>query len=549
MMRGYLVGTSLALLAGLAPAAGQPPAPMSGPVGEALALLDQGNLDAAIALLEPLRSDPKTPATARAMLGALYLEKGRFDDALATLQPLAAAEKADPAVLYNAGRAALALGRTEAGEAFLERSVARSPLSPAARELGLLRGRQGQMAEAYRLLRPWAMAHPDDAEASLAAAQAAVDLGRPAEARAILVAQDAESPPVRVLRAAVARLEGQPTAVLEELTGVLQQQLPESLLRQGLWLAADALLALGRPQEAVDALAGLAITDARLSLLYAQALHQGGKLDEALAALEPWSRRTLEIGEGKPSPPGPAAAPILIEYGRMLVAAERAEEAARALRQGLAWSPESLPGWQSLGEALTRLGHRQEAEAALQKFRQLSQARGDRPTLEQRLRVQTTDATAVALSDAAEAISRGELDKALRIVRLEAGLAPEDPRPHLLEARICLSLSRLDEALQAAEAAVRTGPQMADAYYQRGVVHLARKATDAGEADLRQALSLAPAHSAALNDLGALLMTRGDLAAAQPLWEKAVALRPDDKLAAENLRQLKARLTGRTPPS
>lgn len=266
--------------------------------------------------------------------------------------------------------------------AFGARAEATPPGPPAAdREAGFEHGRQGRMLEALELLRPWALAHPEDLPARLAAVQAAVELSRLSDAQALLSGLTLDTPPVRVLRAQVARLEAEPRSVLEQLAPLLDQP-PSGLERMVAWLAADALVALGRGAEAAARLRPWVEIDPTHGLLFAQASYQSGAVDEALATLEPWARRALSLGGGEGAPPEPSAAPIVLEYGRMLQAVERSAEAAKMLEAGLRWSPRSHQGWLNLGQALASLGRREEAKAALARFRELEQQRtGSAPGL------------------------------------------------------------------------------------------------------------------------------------------------------------------------
>lgn len=253
------------------------------------------------------------------------------------------------------------------------------PPTPQSRELGFELGRNGKMREAHALLAPWVAAHPEDGQARMALVQVAVELELADEARALLAPLRSEAPPVRVLAAQVARLSGQHAEVLALLAPLLAAP-PPGLEGQVLWLNADALVALGKPREAAAELRPHAGADPRLGLLYAQAAYQAGEVEPALTALGPWARRMLLASAGGAGPPDPTAAPILLEYGRMLVALGRGAEALPMLEAGLSIKPESSQGWLNLGQALVRLGRKEEAERALARFRELSaKAAGARP--------------------------------------------------------------------------------------------------------------------------------------------------------------------------
>lgn len=245
------------------------------------------------------------------------------------------------------------------------------PPSPASRELGFQLGRDGKMREAYALLSPWVATHPEDGPARMALVQAAIELELAEEARALLAPLPVEAPPVRVLRAQVARLSGEPREVQALLAPLLTAP-PPGLEGQVLWLQADALVATGKPREAADALRPRATSDPRLGLLYAQAAYLAGEVEPALGVLGPWARRMLLASAGSSTPPDATAAPILLEYGRMLVALGRGAEGVPMLEAGLRLKPQSAQGWLNLGQALASLGRKEEAARALARFRELS---------------------------------------------------------------------------------------------------------------------------------------------------------------------------------
>ena len=125
-----------------------------------------GDLQGAIALLEPLRTSrapirPPCRSWARSTWRRAAPRRpwpswGRSPTT----------DAAGPLILHNAARRPSRVGETEKAEKYLRRAVAKAPGSPAARDLGLLLGSEGRVAESYELLRPWAPAHPDDADAA-----------------------------------------------------------------------------------------------------------------------------------------------------------------------------------------------------------------------------------------------------------------------------------------------------------------------------------------------------------------------------------------------
>ncbi len=506
------------------------PSPSQQAFEQALAEVRAGRPQSALAILEPLRGQASTEPPVLALLGAVYLESGRPQDALAVLEPLASSQAADPAVLYNAARAAKASGQEEKALAWLARSAALAPVSPAARELGLAHGREGQWEDAYRLLRPWAKAVAGDVEGRQAAAFAAVRLGRPAEARDLLAGLPPDPPPRRVLEAEICFAEGDPNAALAALEPLLRVP-PPGLAREVRRLAADANLSTGRAAEAVAQLAGHTGGDAALALLLAQAQFQTGEVEAALATLEPFVPRDASHAGAGPS--------LDLEYGRMLVAAGRATEAIDIVRRGLARLPEDRQGWQTLAQALLAAGRRDEGQQALERFRALAAAEASAAERKRELEATARDATAAGLERAMAALAAGRPEDALALARREASLVADDPRPPLVAGHVLLTLGRYQEALAATEASLRLAPDQPDALYQHGVAALGSGDVARAESDLRRALELAPGHLAALNDLAVLLLGTGRKEEAGGLLERALALKPDDPRARQSLEKLR----------
>lgn len=526
---------ALATLASLPPAAAQAPAPApsaSQPTtifDRAVREMEEGRPQAAIALLEPLRRDP-APGPALALLGILYLETGDPALALAVLEPLAAAEKPDPAVLFHTARAAAAAGQQDKVEPLLERSVAISPQSPAARELGLLRLRQGRLGDALAHLGPWTESQPNDVEARLAAAQAAVRIGNAQAASALIAGLPPEAPAARLLRGELALAQGDAAAALEAVKPLLEKD-EGGLSSDARGIAAEAHLQQNDPAAAARVLAGKVGQDPQLSLLSARALRLTGKLGESAAVLKPFAEEVLAAPN--PHRVSPFASAILLDYGRVMVASGRSREGAAALERAVALNPASLQAWQTLAEAQTSLGETQKANAAKERAAQLIAAQ------EQALAAsQAASPGGADLAPVMEALATGEPDKALDLARQQALRVPGDPRPRMIAVRILVSFNRLDEALQTTEALVAQFPGNADAVYQRGALRMNRGDSSGAEQDLRKAISLSPDHPAAMNDLAVLLMTRRQFPEAKKLLERVLELNPQDALAAQNLKRL-----------
>lgn len=526
-----------------APAPGEPAAGATDPgeaaaqarFDQALEQLSAGDLPAAIATLEPFRSDPRTPPPALALLAALYLEVGRPGETLALLEPLAGSEDADAGVLYNAGRAALALGREELGEGYLQRSLAREPDTPAARELGLLRGRQGNLVESFRLLAPWAQQHPDDQEARLAAAHAALALSRAPAAEELLSDLPQSDPAVRLLWGRLLLLKADPRGAVATLRPLLAGDAPPAVELDARRTMAEAHVVLGDSAAAVELLQGRTGNDPAVALQLVRALYQSGDLDGALAVLAPFAPA---IEAGSPSLPPVLRGLLAAEYGRLLMTASRLDEALVPLRIASELRPSDKEVWLALGQTQRALGQAEEAQATLERFDELANSELPASVRTEELERGVSDPTGRQIREAIRLITIERAEEALALLRQEIALSPGDVRPYLVESRAYLALSRPEEALASADRAVGIAAENADARYQRGAALMALQRFDEAEAELRRAIEISPSHTAAMGDLGVLLIVRGRRDEARELFERILELRPDDPIAARNLESL-----------
>jgi tetratricopeptide (TPR) repeat protein len=486
-------------------------------------------------LLEPYKADSTRPPQFFTVLGGAYIELGRFQEAQAILDPIAAGEAAGPPLLFNAARAAFALKQEAKGEAYLQRAAAKSPQSIAARALGLRYGRQGKVLDAYKLLRPWAKDHPDDREARLAAAFCAVELGRgPEEIEELLSGLPQDLPQVIVLRGRFRLAQGDPRGAIAVLAP-LEAAPPKEVEHDLRWTLGEARVQVGEAAGAVAVLEGHVGDDPDLGLLLAQAHQQMGNPDKVLATLKPFVERLPD-----PAKTEPAArklyGSIALEHARALVAGGRWAEALPVLERAAALDESNPTIWQVYGQALAGAGRREEAQKALAKFQELSQATAGRSKKQP-----GEEPTEVALSEAARLSAAGQADKALEVIRREREVAADDLRLRFTEVQLLLILKRFDEASKAAEETLKLAPGNPDAIYQRGAVNLALNKRAEAERDFRQALAVLPEHLAALNDLAVLLIAEGRKPEAKELLQKVLSLRPDDPMAKANLQSLEGR--------
>lgn len=509
-------------------------------IREALQQIRANEFEAALESLGPILERPDLPEEVAGIAGGLLAAVGRYAEALELLRPLADRGGASEAVLYNAGRSALEVGDVEAGEVYLRRSLAGAPdHNPAARELGFLLSRRGSRVEAYRLLRQWAEEVPSDIAARKAAVTLALQLRRVPEAAELLEGLPADAPDVRLLRADLALLRGDPRGALDLGAGLLEE-IPAGLERDARRLLGEAHLLVGEGRETVEILTGHAAGDLMLSHLLGRAQYQSGDLAGALASLEPWIEpyrsADTDLTDNRAGRVG-----IALDYSRALIASARAAEAAPILEQVVTLVPADKEAWHLFGQALAATGRKDEAQTAVAEFQRLAAA--EEPDSARNLRKQREleDAAAVGLRRVPELLAEGRAEEALSAVRQEVALARGDLRPRLLEIRVLLRLGRLPEARIAADRLAERSPNSPDALYSRGTVAMAAGDLSAAEADYLRTLELAPGHPGAQNDLAVLWMTQGRNDEARELLARVLAARPDDATARANLDRLEER--------
>lgn len=496
----------------------------------------EGDIEGAIEILEKHREDPSVTAVDLALLGALYIETGRPADAFEVLNPMAEHPAADPALLYNAGRAADAIGKRQVAIGYFERSLAQLPVSPAARELGLIYGAQNRTEEAYRLLRPWAAQNPQDLEVRLAAIACALDLGRPSDAEPMFRGLPRENPKVVLLLGQYLSQVGDVEESIEVLETLLPDPPPEMEVDVYRLLAFTYINA-GKAEKTVELLDGKVEKKPRLALELAEAYMRLGEHDKAIETLKPFA----EILFQPDTPAGPLVARLALSYGRALASAGRYEDSLPYFELTTKIDPGQQIAWKGLGDSLARVGRREEAKAALEKFRDLSKGTAER---RREVEVGVRDPVSRSILQAQEAIKKGKSQQALAILRQEIELSPQDVRPRILEVRILLTENRLEEALRAADNALRAFPDLADTHYQLGVVLMGLKEQEEAEKAFRRALEIDSDHTAAMSDLAVILMLKGERDEARKLLERVLEIRPDDKMAHENLERLKKKEAG-----
>ena len=438
-MRSLLSLLAVFALAALPCLAQTPEQPQPPQIEQAVKKLQGGDLQGAIALLEPLRNQPGVHPAALSMLGVLYLQAGRPKDSFALLEPLADGDRAGPLVLQSAARAALALGQTAKAEAYLERAVAKAPVSPASRDLGILRGSQGKLAESYRLLRPWSLAHPEDEEARLSAAYGAIELDRPSEAEELLKGMAEDNPRVRLLRGRVHVIKGEPAPAVAALEPLLKASPPSMELEVRRYLA-EAHIALAESAAAIGLLQGKAGNDPSLALLLSGLTINPAIPPQALADLEPFARGLLskEPAEGEKK----LAADFALSMAALWWPSPSGRTPSRR------WRPPSgsIPAACRAGSSSAGPSSRPAAaRTPTGRWRSSVRSRAPRsrtPSGRAKSNGARRTRTGRNLQKALDLAAAGQADEALAMIRQEIGLAPSDPRPRPAEITVLLAAKR-----------------------------------------------------------------------------------------------------------
>ena len=504
----------------------------------------------ALARLKALAADPATTQPQLSLIGALYVQLDQPQEALAVLKPLADSNEAEPAVLYNAGRASLILGQVDEGRIYLTRSLLKEPNSPAARDLGMLTARDGRVVEAYSMLRPWALQNPSDGDARLMAANLAVQLERADDAAQLLAGLPENDPAIRLLDGKVKILKKDGPGAVALLQPLLANH-PQGMELEVRRSLAEANLLAGKPAEAIKLIDGKAEGHPSLVLLLARAQRQAGNAAAAAATLKPMADKLPETAEtiGDPRP----AAGIALEYASLLADSGHAAEAIPFYQKATRYVPRSPEAWKALSRALDAAGRKAEAQQALAQAAEAAKppvrpapgAPGQGTAQQAGGAQQPAEAPlSEGLQNAMKLMSEGQGEQALTTVRQEIAVS-KDPRARMLENRILLALKRPDEALKAADEALAGAPNDPDYLYLRGASEMSLQRLSSAEQDFRKALQLQPRHLAAMNDLAVLLMQVRKDAEARKLLEQVLKINPEDKIAAANLEQLKARPAGK----
>jgi len=436
--------------------------------------------------------------------------------------------------------------------------------------------------QALAAARAWRLAQPRSAEAVRTQLQVLVALNRVPELAEPLRALLALTPEFErgALIAALPRfLQRTPDRrqAAQLIDGVLKSYQQPPATRTA------ALVASGRAWAAADDL-DQALARAR----EAQAADPQSP-GPALLALDLMPRRPEAEDIVRAHLAGPAVEPALrLAYARSLMASQRLVDAAAQLEQVRKDRPELAPTYLTLGALRLEMRQPQAAEAALQRFLQLTEAdakaaaakttaaadgdddddddsgpaqarvqawlmlaqaaeqRGDFAAAEtwlgkiddprRALDVQTRRATLLA--------RQGKLAEARQAVRLAPEREPGDARAKLVaEAGVLREVKRWGDAFEVLGDAAQRFPDDPDLLYEQAMVAEKLDRTDEMERLLRRVIALKPDNAHAHNALGYSLADRSQrLPEARELIRRALELSPGDPFITDSLGWVEYRL-------
>ncbi len=463
-------------------------------------------------------SNPQRSGSRTFPLAALLAAALAFTGAVAG-NPVAAQARVDPLEASLAGEFALQGGLLpEAARHYLDAArAAQDPvLAERATRIALLADEDALAREAYDT---WQTLAPQASlEARMVAASLALRAGdkRAArrELRALLAEPDGWRPALTALVGAVGRQQSLVVTMLEEI--VSRDALPHQLQA---WLGFGGLAQRLEQPELVDHIVQRVVTlfpgEPRVALLRAQLLREGGKLEEARAAL-------AALGEPAQLPPSLRWA-LAGEYDALgdagkaaqVLAAGAQDEAAYARRAALLDKAGDKTGLTALYDELKRgattpnpmrrllLGQLAELleryDEALEWYAKVP---GERMQGAARLRA----------AGVLHAMGRSQQAyDALHAIQADAALAEDERRDgYLLEAELRQKAKDANGEQDAYARGLAAFPDESALLYARGLMWERLDQIGKAEADLRRLLVIEPDNVAALNALGYTLADRTD---------------------------------------
>jgi tetratricopeptide (TPR) repeat protein len=439
----------------------------------------QNQADSAIEVLHRAIANNPENVEVKLVLAQILTEQRSFADAEKQLLLFSEAEPRNLDLRLGVGRFYEANGRTESAERIYQAvsidAGQRAQGVTAGVRLAAIRLGEGKLEEAAKYLDEILASNPRDADALSLRAEVAMRRGDPAAAVAHLRIALGDQPDSVPLAIALARAYG----------------------RSG-----DRALAEQTLRAAVQARPGDVL--ARLAL--AQFLIESGNAARALSSLE---QLTSEQ---------PNNADALAALAKVQLASGKPVEASRTAAGLQALHPASAAGYQLAGEAYEVQGQLAPAIAAYSRAAELSPKSLDPIVALVRIDMnqKRPNAALVRLDDAEET-------------------NPGSARISALRGDVLMSLGRLDEAIKSYDVAVTRAPNWADGYRGLATAHTAAGRPEIATEVLERGFESTGGAAVIGLDLALSYRRSGRTRDAISTYERLVALRPDDDVAANNL--------------
>jgi tetratricopeptide (TPR) repeat protein len=409
----------------------------------------------------------------------------------------------DPEAHYNLGTALLAVRRPEEALVSFRRALSLAPgYVSALSALGSTLHSLGRIDEAVTCYQQLLQRNPGYAEMHSNLAQALRQLGRPGEAAASCLRAIQLNPRLAEAHSNLGNALGDMGKSLEAEQCYRQAIALKPDLLQAQISLANLLRGLRRPEEAAELYRGMAQSHPGLAIAHvglARALFDLRRLDAAAAEF----RRALEIN--------PQMAEVHDNLGHVLRELQQPREALESCQRALQIDPNLVSALSNTGSALLELGQPDEAERYCRRALSLMP---DRAELYSNLSRVLLD--------------MGRVDEAIASGHRALEIDPNLPEAHENLAGALLNVN-FEEAVAHYRQALQWHPDDADLNNRLGTALRLLGRTSEAESFSRRALELSPDFAPAVATLAEARADRGDFAAAETLFNQALAL--DDNLS------------------
>jgi cellulose synthase operon protein C len=451
-------------------------------------------------------ASPGEGALGHTVLGELHASQGRAGPAQQEFEAALVVDRGLPRALIGLGEVLHQVGRDSEALARFAAAAQAEPESIAAR-LGIAKSqiRLARLAEAQKLLAELGAAHPGHPDVIFWQGRAAQALGNHdgalASFRAAIVAGKGGAGSVEAYLA-LAKLQsdlGQLAAAQQTLSEARDKLPPSGPLHEALgevaMSRADYASAYEQFQKALD----LDVGDTRARFMGAVALTRLGRFAEALAAFQ-------TVGQTDKDFPG-----LAVERGRLFEESGRNAEALAEYEAAMKTTPDDVEVQIRVGCARMIAGQTLAAQELLEKAA--------------KARPRSAEAN-YCLGRALFDLER-YVDGMVRLERA-VGIDPTRAIYHLYVGWVASELGRQTEAQAAFDDAIGLDKGLADAYWQRGRLHLKQGAAKDAIVDLERARQLKPSRYDAIADLAVAYSDVGRMPKALDLWEEAIAKDADN---------------------